>query len=105
PRSCRTGSVPACVFLSRDLGAARGATPPPFGARHNGSGTKGKAAARLCALLRRRRVLAPALLLGIEERGEDLADGALADVARDEHDAALAVVALGPCLERRRRME
>src|SRR5712672_13996 len=50
-------------------------------------------------------VLAPALLLGFEERGEDLADGALGDVAGDEHDAALAVVALGPGVERRRRME
>ena len=50
-------------------------------------------------------VLAPALFLGIEERGEDLADRALADVARDEHDAALAVVAFGPGVERGRRME
>src|SRR5260370_29164900 len=56
-------------------------------------------------LLRLLRVLAPALLLGVEERGEDLADGALGDVAGDEHDAALAVVALGPGVERGRRME
>src|SRR5258708_14860742 len=55
--------------------------------------------------LRLLRVLAPALLLGVEERGEDLADGALGDVAGDEHDAALAVVALGPVVERGRRME
>src|SRR5882757_10851413 len=50
-------------------------------------------------------VLAPALLLGFEEGGEDLADGALGDVAGDEHDAALAVIALGPGVERGRRME
>src|SRR5258708_36878588 len=55
--------------------------------------------------LRLLRVLAPALLLGVEEGSEDLADGALGDVAGDEHDAALAVVALGPGVERRRRME
>jgi hypothetical protein len=45
-------------------------------------------------------ILAPALLLGVEEGGEDLADGALGDVAGDEDDAALAVVALGPGVER-----
>src|SRR5258708_4626243 len=55
--------------------------------------------------LRLLRVLAPALLLGVEEGSEDLADGALGDVAGDEHDAALAVVALGPGVERGRRME
>src|ERR1044072_5094105 len=48
---------------------------------------------------------APALLLGLEEGGEELADGALGDVAGDEHHAALAVVALGPGVERGRGME
>src|SRR6266851_5089293 len=88
--------------------ASRTATPSSFGVAHNGARAEGKTAARFYArLLRRRllRVLAPALLLGVEEGGEDLADGALGDVAGDEHHAALAVVAFGPGLERGRRME
>src|SRR5829696_9395355 len=60
---------------------------------------------RLLLLLLLVDLPAPALLLGFEEGGEDLADGALGDVAGDEHHAALAVVALGPGIERGRRME
>src|SRR5216683_5895701 len=88
--------------------ASRTATPSSFGVAHNGARAEGKTAARFYArLLRRRllRVLAPALLLGVEEGGEDLADGALGDVAGDEHHAALAVVALGPGVERGWRMK
>src|SRR5215211_7212278 len=60
---------------------------------------------RLLLLLLLVDLPAPALLLGFEEGGEDLADGALGDVAGDEHHAALAVVAFGPGIERGRRME
>src|SRR5882757_528934 len=56
-------------------------------------------------ILRRRRLgLSPALLLGFEERGEDLADGAFGDVAGDEDHTAAAVL-IGPGVERRRRVE
>src|SRR5258708_11941087 len=59
----------------------------------------------LPAILGRRRLgLPPALLLGFEERGEDLADGAFGDVAGDEDHTAAAVL-VGPGFERRRRME
>src|SRR5512147_2620672 len=67
------------------------------------SGWRGGGPAVLLLLLL--LLLAPALLLGLEEGGEHLADGALGDVAGDEHHAALAIVALRPGVERRRWME
>src|SRR5437762_9686042 len=120
------------VFLPPDLLAARIRTPPSFGVADNGDGQK-EPQRGICVILSAAKdlmpvasgdevlrlrsgrhellllllllVLAPALLLRLEERGEHLADGALGDVAGDEHHAALAVVALGPGFERRGRME
>src|SRR5882757_7153388 len=81
-------------------------TPPsPYNGDTSPSRSPRRGGQSLLLLLWLLRVLAPALLLGVEEGGEDLADGALGDVAGDEHDAALAVVALGPGVERGRRME
>src|SRR5216683_807437 len=121
---------PGMSFSSRAVVAARTDTPPSFGVADNRSARKERPQRGIPVILSAAKdlmpvaggdevlrlrsgrhelllllLLAPALLLGLEERGEDLADGALGDVAGDEHHAALAVVALGPGVERRRRME
>src|SRR5258708_36449432 len=114
-------------FSSRPISVGRTRTPSFFAVDHNVSSAEGKTAARLLFFrtasvsarsnlraetlaVRKRllwllRVLAPALLLGGAEGGEDLADGALGNVAGDEHHAGLAGVALGPGVARGRRTE